>query len=120
MGCLFSQFAATNNVEVSQLGATDIADNRMDLHTNPDVENIDDVHKMSRQQAVDDYCRRWSYNSKGSDALCSICLESFAIADAVVTLPCFHIFHATCVDDWLSRSEELACPECALAILPTK
>lgn len=41
---------------------------------------------------------------------CGICLESFAAGDRLRTLPCFHRFHACCVDEWLRQSAE--CPLC--------
>lgn len=41
---------------------------------------------------------------------CAICLEAFGEGDQQRTLPCFHIFHARCVDNWLSTSS--FCPTC--------
>lgn len=41
---------------------------------------------------------------------CSICMEEFGSGDEQKTLPCFHRFHAQCVDNWLLRQG--ACPIC--------
>lgn len=41
---------------------------------------------------------------------CAICLEAFAEGDQQRTLPCFHVFHARCVDSWLGTSS--FCPTC--------
>ena len=41
---------------------------------------------------------------------CSICLESFSVGQHTRRLPCSHVFHANCIDEWLSGSSNL-CPE---------
>jgi hypothetical protein len=40
---------------------------------------------------------------------CSICLEENT-EDYVKTMPCFHKFHTTCLENWLKIKNE--CPEC--------
>lgn len=44
---------------------------------------------------------------------CSICLSHVQPGDAFRTMPCFHTFHATCVDTWLA--ENRTCPTCRRA-----
>ena len=46
----------------------------------------------------------------GDTDKCAICLESFAEGRIVRFLPCFHFFHACCVDTWLEQSD--TCPIC--------
>lgn len=41
---------------------------------------------------------------------CQICLEDFGEGDTLRTLPCFHLFHAACVDQWLKGNG--VCPTC--------
>merc|ERR1712151_1105950 len=41
---------------------------------------------------------------------CAICFDEFTEGDMLRTLPCFHRFHAPCIDRWLSRS--CLCPIC--------
>ena len=50
----------------------------------------------------------------GEPETCSVCLQDFADADTVRTLPCLHYFHCECVDPWLmQRGRNLAaCPVC--------
>lgn len=45
-----------------------------------------------------------------SQQKCMICLGDFAIGDSCRRLPCRHIFHASCVDEWLRRCTD--CPIC--------
>ncbi|XP_054441291.1 RING finger protein 11-like [Pteronotus mesoamericanus] len=41
---------------------------------------------------------------------CVICMMDFVYADPVRFLPCMHIYHPDCIDDWLMRS--FTCPSC--------
>uniref|UniRef100_A0A0K8VLR9 RING finger protein 11 n=1 Tax=Bactrocera latifrons TaxID=174628 RepID=A0A0K8VLR9_BACLA len=41
---------------------------------------------------------------------CVICMIDFCVDEAVRYLPCMHIYHVRCIDDWLMRS--LTCPSC--------
>mmetsp|Transcript_27196 Transcript_27196/g.84638 ORF Transcript_27196/g.84638 Transcript_27196/m.84638 type:complete len:452 (-) Transcript_27196:114-1469(-) len=41
---------------------------------------------------------------------CMVCLSDFADADEVRPLPCGHVFHAPCIDEWLRRCTD--CPIC--------
>jgi len=41
---------------------------------------------------------------------CMICLGDFSIGDACRRLPCRHVFHSSCVDEWLRRCTD--CPIC--------
>jgi len=43
--------------------------------------------------------------------LCTVCLEDYAEGDALRLLPCGHLFHAACVDQWLRR-RHVECPVC--------
>ncbi|XP_017853698.1 RING finger protein 11 [Drosophila busckii] len=49
-------------------------------------------------------------NSKKKARECVICMVEFCVDEAVRFLPCMHIYHVHCIDDWLMRS--LTCPSC--------
>jgi len=52
-------------------------------------------------------------NYQGNDNACSICQQEFEHHDQVVRLPCRHVFHLSCYDEYVSRSSEQAtCPNC--------
>ncbi|WAR02718.1 BB-like protein [Mya arenaria] len=40
----------------------------------------------------------------------SVCLEKYKTGDAQKTLPCIHIFHKSCIDEWLKNNA--TCPVC--------
>jgi len=42
---------------------------------------------------------------------CSICLVEFGASDVVKQLPCRHVFHGCCLDEWLHR-DHVSCPYC--------
>lgn len=42
---------------------------------------------------------------------CSICIEEFREDDLITELPCKHIFHKSCIKNWLCR-EKVTCPSC--------
>lgn len=46
---------------------------------------------------------------------CPICLVNFSDGEGVRRLPCFHLFHTECVDEWLLK-EQRVCPSCRLSI----
>uniref|UniRef100_A0ABM5FLX4 RING finger protein 11-like n=1 Tax=Pogona vitticeps TaxID=103695 RepID=A0ABM5FLX4_9SAUR len=41
---------------------------------------------------------------------CVICMLDFVYGDPIRFLPCLHIYHVHCIDDWLMRS--FTCPSC--------
>lgn len=45
---------------------------------------------------------------------CTICLSLFEIENDVRRLPCMHLFHMDCVDQWLVTNKH--CPICRVDI----
>lgn len=45
-----------------------------------------------------------------SQSQCMVCLSDFSADEEVRKLPCCHIFHANCIDEWLRRCTD--CPIC--------
>ena len=43
--------------------------------------------------------------------MCAICVDEFEDGEEVRVLPCNHIFHSKCIDEWLSNYSSL-CPLC--------
>ena len=41
---------------------------------------------------------------------CTICLESYAIGDKISYLPCAHLFHTSCIKNWVRIKNK--CPIC--------
>ncbi|XP_017483186.1 PREDICTED: RING finger protein 11 [Rhagoletis zephyria] len=51
-----------------------------------------------------------AYDGSKKTRECVICMADFCVEEAVRYLPCMHIYHVHCIDDWLMRS--LTCPSC--------
>lgn len=49
-------------------------------------------------------------DENGEPNSCSICLEPFRKGDRCTTLPCEHIYHTSCITEWLSNVN--TCPVC--------
>ena len=47
---------------------------------------------------------------KGEQKKCSICLENFEVGAKIIYLPCFHYYHANCIETWVKNSDK--CPLC--------
>lgn len=45
---------------------------------------------------------------------CTICLSEFELEEDVRRLPCMHLFHVECVDQWLGQNKR--CPICRVDI----
>ena len=45
---------------------------------------------------------------------CIICLNDYEIGDTISTLPCFHMYHSSCVKDWFKSKD--FCPVCKYKI----
>lgn len=58
----------------------------------------------------DEDCMTSSTLSSNSRSECVICMYEFQIGDRIRYLPCLHVYHDVCIDDWLMRS--LTCPSC--------
>ena len=61
-----------------------------------------------------------SPNTEGSEEeeeegdKCTICLSEFEVEEDVRRLPCMHLFHVECVDQWLGQNKR--CPICRFDI----
>eukprot|EP00927_Polykrikos_kofoidii_P054679 TRINITY_DN49067_c0_g1_i1.p1 TRINITY_DN49067_c0_g1~~TRINITY_DN49067_c0_g1_i1.p1 ORF type:complete len:478 (-),score=85.76 TRINITY_DN49067_c0_g1_i1:116-1549(-) len=55
---------------------------------------------------------RWGDRSEdlSSQTQCMVCLSDFVQGEEVRNLPCNHVFHASCIDEWLRRCTD--CPIC--------
>ncbi|KAL6280181.1 hypothetical protein ACE6H2_017062 [Prunus campanulata] len=59
---------------------------------------------------------KFVFDGSSSDQHCVICLEGMLSGDQVTCLPCSHMFHANCIEQWLRYGH--ICPLCGFK-LPT-
>ena len=56
-------------------------------------------------------------NQNKSSAHCVICLCDFEIGESISALPCFHVFHTQCIENWLQQAPH--CPVCKFEVTLT-
>jgi hypothetical protein len=54
-------------------------------------------------------------DDEDDEPMCSICLGEFGDGDELRMLPCLHVFHVACIDQWLGLSHE--CPLCKRSVV---
>ena len=47
---------------------------------------------------------------------CSICLDTLTVGDEILLLPCNHVFHKNCMNEWLKEGRAV-CPVCRQGIM---
>ena len=55
---------------------------------------------LTREQLAALPSYRWSGGGQQQDASCSVCLTEYEQNERLRRLPCFHVFHQECIDDW--------------------
>ena len=70
--------------------------------------------KVIEQLAV----RKLTRAEAREDNNCAVCLEPLRAQQAVLTLPCKHEYHKTCIIKWLKQSDAPTCPVCKAPALP--
>lgn len=53
-----------------------------------------------------------------STPLCPICLDDLHLGCATRILPCNHLYHESCIDNWLVKRSKL-CPSCRQSVMTT-
>lgn len=74
--------------------------------TQESIESHTFRHKYKRRKKVE--------NTDDDIEKCTICLSEFEDCESVRRLPCMHLFHIDCVDQWLGTNKR--CPICRVDI----
>ncbi|XP_043272380.1 E3 ubiquitin-protein ligase Arkadia [Venturia canescens] len=74
--------------------------------TQESIESHTFPHKYKRVKKVE--------NAEDAMEKCTICLSEFEDCESVRRLPCMHLFHIDCVDQWLCTNKR--CPICRVDI----
>ena len=77
----------------------------------------EDIRALPTFKVDEAYMKKIESNTEECMKKCVICMEEFAVGDDLKTLPCFHIFHGKCVNQWLM--ENMNCPVCKMSINPS-
>ena len=71
----------------------------------------EDIEKLKTHT----YAYHSKHNTSCPNTECNICLDEYIQEDVVKYLPCNHIFHPMCIDQWLSTSSN-KCPVCRAVV----
>lgn len=66
--------------------------------------------KIAKRAGLIQHLPSGAYDGCKRNRECVICMIEFMVGDPVRYLPCMHIYHEKCIDDWLMRS--FTCPSC--------
>ncbi|XP_066918250.1 RING finger protein 11-like [Clytia hemisphaerica] len=66
--------------------------------------------KMAQRIGLINHLPLGTFDGMKKKRECVICMMDFDVGDKVRYLPCLHIYHQECIDDWLMRS--FTCPSC--------
>ncbi len=82
-----------------------------DTFEQPDLEDVkvtlseEEFNKLPTLDVTDE--NKESFGEKE----CNICIEGYEVGTCVTKLPCGHVFHKDCIQNWLC-SEKVNCPVC--------
>ena len=66
--------------------------------------NEDEIRNLPTFIVDDSYLDKIQRNKEECMKKCVICMEEFVIKDELKTLPCFHIYHKNCINEWLRNN----------------
>ncbi|XP_054161655.1 RING finger protein 11-like [Oppia nitens] len=66
--------------------------------------------KIAQRMGLIQHLPTGIYDGSKKNRECVICMGEFMISEPIRFLPCMHIYHTDCIDDWLMRS--FTCPSC--------
>lgn len=80
--------------------------------------DVDEKHRVCKaSHTPTDNKKQEPFANADAQTSCSICLTEYEVGDQVRTLPCFHQYHASCIDPWLLQVTSL-CPICKRDLWP--
>ncbi|XP_070812672.1 LOW QUALITY PROTEIN: E3 ubiquitin-protein ligase ARK2C-like [Pituophis catenifer annectens] len=78
------------------------------------IERFTFPHKYKKRWPQEDKTEKEEGEESDTDEKCTICLSMLEDGEDVRRLPCMHLFHQVCVDQWLATSKK--CPICRVDI----
>ncbi|CAB1098784.1 unnamed protein product [Ectocarpus sp. CCAP 1310/34] len=60
----------------------------------------------------DDPARACDTGEWSTGQACIVCFSDYEPGDRLARLPCRHVYHAQCIDEWLDRAKLPSCPLC--------
>ena len=99
MNAMFNNMFNNNNMGMGYIDFNNMNNENMGNGVEPTILNNLDTAKLKDVSKLEDDKKN-----------CIICMEDFKNGDEVIYLPCLHVFHNTCILEWLKRHDD--CPVC--------
>eukprot|EP00752_Nemacystus_decipiens_P008316 g7433.t2 len=58
-----------------------------------------------------------AFDEEGAAGSCIICFGDFTSGEELCRLPCFHLYHAKCIDEWFDGANHHCCPLCKTDVI---
>ena len=99
MNAMFNNMFNNNNMGMGNIDFNNMNNENMGNGVEPTILNNLETTKLKDISKLEDDKKN-----------CIICMEDFMNGDEVIYLPCLHVFHNTCILEWLKRHDD--CPVC--------
>jgi hypothetical protein len=110
MNEISEEFPFYNNNDNIGLFEINISENNPNTRKNDKAGPIKmSVYNLLPENRIKDVSKLDEENKR-----CTICLEDFINNDKVIFLPCFHIYHKSCIFKWMIK--DATCPLCKMDI----
>eukprot|EP00928_Gymnodinium_smaydae_P056735 TRINITY_DN40060_c0_g1_i1.p1 TRINITY_DN40060_c0_g1~~TRINITY_DN40060_c0_g1_i1.p1 ORF type:complete len:625 (+),score=140.50 TRINITY_DN40060_c0_g1_i1:271-1875(+) len=107
-------------LQSDMFGTGDVGERIMAAQESRALARTRDAAAAAVRQAAEE--RSWAEilreGVEDQDQQCVVCLCDFAPDDRVRRLPCRHVFHCACIDEWLGRDAH--CPLCRSGLRPPR
>ena len=102
---IYSEDQASHQIEPPiGIRDSDLSFDFGDSHSSILLDNEEIVEDLQEIEMTDEILNK----NKGKN--CCICLNEYIIGEKISYLPCFHLFHFTCIKEWVKNSD--MCPLC--------
>ena len=95
MNAMFNNMFNNNNMGMGNIDFNNMNNENMGNGVEPTILNNLDTAKLKDVSKLEDDKKN-----------CIICMEDFKNGDEVIYLPCLHVFHNTCILEWLKRHDD--------------
>lgn len=99
----FRQISQVENIEDETASSEEEEDH---------VDQGNNMEEDSLLELLQAHTVTWNVTASERVNTCAICLDDIETGQIATRLPCFHMYHAECIQGWVKHSASSACPDC--------
>ena len=88
---------------------------RLMLFSMPDIRRVSPIPSQASFPLIPTF-DVYTYTEHREETSCSICIQKLIAGDQVTTLECSHVFHGSCISQWVTVNP--SCPLCRSKLAP--